>query len=444
MCVQRVKSIVVLYAAVALLGCGTTSVWAQPVQQSTSLGSQNIPVTWVDSDTGQRVTRLTSEPDSRSLYFNQNAFTPDGKQMVYLANKSIYVVALTGNNPTRLLVPGPIDSIVVGRKTPTVYFTKAADRGFYGINVNTGQTLKILDLPLHARITTLNADETVAAGTLIEGSVSSSVQQDTDPVLRSAPLTEDQMDARLAARLPMALFALDLRTASIKTLLRSTDWLDEVMFSPKDPTLLMYCHQGPWTEVDRIWTIRTDGTKNEPVHKRTLSREAVGNAFWDSDGNRIWYDLQSPFGETFYLASYNVKTGQRVRYPIERDEWSIHYNAAVDDKVFCGDGSDSTGPAVALDGKWIELFAPRVRAEPSDPSKQNLIQTGSLQPWHLVNLSKQKYSVEPNARFSPEHKLVIFTSNMFGPSYVFAVDTDVDPTHAIPLIYSVSGAAIKP
>ena len=427
----------------ALMGCcGQASTWAQPVQQSSPSNSLNTPVTWVDSDTGKRVTRLTDEPNSRSLYFNQNAFTPDGKEMVYLANNSIYVVALAGTNPTRLLVPGPINSIVVGRKTPTVYFTKTDDNGFYAINVNTGQMLKLLDLPLHARVTTLNADETMAAGTLIEGEVSASVQQDTDPVLRSAPLTEDQMDARFTARLPMALYTLDLRTATIKTILRSTDWLDEVMFSPKDPTLLMYCHQGPWTKVDRIWTIRTDGTGNELVHKRTLSREAVGNAFWDNDGNTIWYDLQLPLGETFYLASYNVKTGQRMRYSIARDNWSIHYNAAADGSVFCGDGSDSVGPAVALDGKWVELFTPKTRIEPLDPSKQNLIQTGSLNPWHLVNLSKQKYTVEPNVRFSPDHKQVIFTSNMFGPSYVYAVDADVVATQATQVKYSVGGGKL--
>ncbi len=422
MYIQRVKFIVVLYAAVALLGCRSTSVWAQPVQQSTSSDNQNVPVMWLDSDAGHKVTRLTNEPGSRSLYFNQNAFTPDGKQMVYLVDKSIYVVNLIENNPSRLLVTGPVSSIVVGRKTPTVYFTRPDDRGFYAINVNTAQTLKILDLPPHARITTLNADETLAAGTLIEGEVSSSIQQDTDPVLRSTPLTEEQMDVRLAAHLPMALFTLDLRTAALKTLLRSTDWLDEALFSPTDPTLLMYCHQGSWLKVDRLWTIRSDGTQNQLMHKRTLSREAVGNAFWDGDGKTIWYDLQSPLGQNFYLASYNVMTGQRQRYSIERNAWSMHYNVADGDIAFCGDGSDPSGSAMALDGKWLELFYPRERTEPIDPSQKDLIQTGSFKQRYLVNLSKQKYTIEPNVRFSPDHKLVIFTSNMFGPSYIFAVD----------------------
>ena len=41
------------------------------------------PKSWVDPDTGHRVIRLTEEPGSASLYFNQNGYTADGKEMVY-------------------------------------------------------------------------------------------------------------------------------------------------------------------------------------------------------------------------------------------------------------------------------------------------------------------------------------------------------------------------
>jgi oligogalacturonide lyase len=38
-------------------------------------------------------------------------------------------------------------------------------------------------------------------------------------------------------------------------------------------------------------------------------------------------------------------------------------------------------------------------------------------------MSAHNYREEPNVRFSPDKKLVIFTANMFGPSYVFGVET---------------------
>jgi len=52
------------------------------------------------------------------------------------------------------------------------------------------------------------------------------------------------MDRRLAARLPLVLFTINLQTGEMKTLLHSTDWVNHLLFSPTDPTLLMYCHEG--------------------------------------------------------------------------------------------------------------------------------------------------------------------------------------------------------
>ncbi len=40
----------------------------------------------------------------------------------------------------------------------------------------------------------------------------------------------------------------------------------------------------------------------------------------------------------------------------------------------------------------------------------------------LVNMSKHKYKLEPNVSFTPDQKWVVFRSNMFGPTYAFAVE----------------------
>src|SRR5256885_6457748 len=33
-------------------------------------------------------------------------------------------------------------------------------------------------------------------------------------------------------------------------------------------SLLLFCHEGPWHKVDRIWTIRTDGSGLRKIHTR--------------------------------------------------------------------------------------------------------------------------------------------------------------------------------
>src|ERR1700742_5122010 len=68
--------------------------------------AQNLPTTWGDKDTGHRVWRLSNEPSSSGFYFNVNAYTPDGKDMVYNAPDGINVLNLASKK-TRLLVPNP-------------------------------------------------------------------------------------------------------------------------------------------------------------------------------------------------------------------------------------------------------------------------------------------------------------------------------------------------
>jgi oligogalacturonide lyase len=43
---------------------------------------------------------------------------------------------------------------------------------------------------------------------------------------------------------------------------------------------------------------------------------------------------------------------------------------------------------------------------------------------HLVNRAHHDYREEPKVRFSPDKKLVIVISNLFGSSYVFGVEAD--------------------
>jgi oligogalacturonide lyase len=257
-----------------------------------------------------------------------------------------------------------------------------------------------------------------------------------------APLVQPEskgamMERRLAARIPVVLYEVDLKTGKVNTLLHSTDWIGHMLFSPTDPTLLMYCHEGPWQKVDRIWTIRTDGTHNTLIHKRTMAMEIAGHEFWGWDGKTIWYDWQYPKGDDFFLAAYNLETHQRTAYHMQRNEWSIHFNVTPDAKLFTGDGGDPGQVAKAPDGEWIELFHPQMLSFGSDVfNAPDFWQPGIFHAEHLVNMSRHNYRLEPNVRFTPDGKLVIFTSNMFGRSYVFGVEVEKEKTPNLSEIHS--------
>jgi oligogalacturonide lyase len=422
------------------------------------------PRTWVDKDTGHRVWRLTDERNSGGFYFNVNAYTPDGKQMVYTAPDGIHVMEMASRE-TKLLVPNPprpadakgpmfpgmLHALVAGYRTNSVFYTKADPAtgvtSVYKADTNTGAIRKLVDLPDKRMIVCVNADETLAAGTYIEGNATGKEYGQNMPAA-AAPRTDNRvaseaqgphyqpmdkgemMERRLAARLPLVLFTIRLepgpngeRAGDIKILLHSTDWVNHLLFSPTDPTLLMYCHEGPWQKVDRIWMIHTDGTHNTLIHKRTMLMEIAGHEFWGLDGETIWYDWQYPKGEDFFLAGYNLKTGQRTAFHLGREEWGIHFNLTKDLDLFCDDGGDPQQVARAKDGEWIELLRPQMITDgPGTLNEPDFWQPGAFHSEHMVNMAHHYYREEPNVRFSPDKTLVLFTSNMFGPSYVFAVE----------------------
>jgi oligogalacturonide lyase len=384
------------------------------------------PLSWIDPDTGHRVLRLTREPGSVSFYFNDNAYTPDGKEMVYTSPAGICVLDLA-TLASRAVVPGPARAIVVGRKTPTIFYTKRTQdpqvSTLWSTNVDTGETRKLADLPPRGSVSTINADETLACGTFLDaGAVVPGANGGNAPAAsqtasqnRVQPANKTQMmERRLAARLPINMYTIDLGTGKVTVLIHSTDWLNHMQFSPTDPALLLYAHEGLWWLVDRIWTIRTDGTQNQLVHKRTMENEIAGHEWWGLDGKTVWYQLHYPNGmESSFIAGYRPDSGERVWYHYTPDQSSIHDNSSGDDSLFCGDG-DKHSP-------WIFLLRP-VRIADKGTLGTNLVKGGYLESEKLVNMSKHDYALEPNPSFTPDKRLVIFASNMFGPSYVFGVE----------------------
>ncbi|PYQ24577.1 MAG: hypothetical protein DMF79_01330 [Acidobacteria bacterium] len=122
--------------------------------------------------------------------------------------------------------------------------------------------------------------------------------------------------------------------------------------------------------------------------------------------------MQTPKSKVFWLAGVEVATGKGIRYPIQRQHWSVHFNLSPDGKRFAGDGGGPRSVAAPGNGQWIYLFTPRGR---------------ELQVEKLVDLRNHDYRLEPNVTFTPDGKWVVFRSNMHGGSHVYAVEVAPAP-----------------
>jgi oligogalacturonide lyase len=399
-----------------------------------------FPRTWIDADTGHRVTQLSVEPGTACLYFTQYSFTAGGtKLLMTTPHGGIELVTLRTGAIEPILAGQEAHPLQTGRKTGAIFYVKDGFLSAY--DPASRASRQLVKVPEHGSLFAINSDETLAVGSITVGGERRELGQRHPPQPAGgyqpgdgiqlgdiAPSKHEQMDRRFEAHLPMILFTLNLQTGEYKELLHTTDWIDHFQFSPTDPLQLMFAHEGRQWRLDRVWLIRADG-HSQPVlvHQRTMKMEIAVHEYWSNDGQWIWYDLQRPLSEDLWVAGYNPYSGQRLWYHLPPNHWSVHYNTSPDGKLFSGDGSDPIGTdelAMAEDAKWMFLFRPElVPDQPGETAdQQQMIQVGKFTAERLVNLSEHDYSIEPNGQFTPDGKWLVFRSNMHGPIQVYAVE----------------------
>ena len=401
------------------------------------------PRQWVDPATGHRVVRLSDAAGSSTLYFHDNAFSPAGDKMLLRTPEGIAVVdvAAIGTDRATLDVVAPdARGGYFARRTPEIYFSASPAGGAAGTARGTGQatavnvaTRAVRRLP-HAR-GLINADETLSVvknGRAVdrdgryppppprpvlpqlERMFPGKRMEELTPHQQYAVKKEDTLAARaLNPGLQSFVFTDLLTGASHETGFQYGD-LNHMQFNPVDPNLLLYCHEGTWHEVDRTWTIRTDGTAMRLMHKRTMDMEINGHEWWSWDGKTVWFDLQTPRSQVFWVAGVDMATGREVRYHVERDWWGVHFTSSRDDRLFASDGGDPSQVAYSNAGMWINLL----RVQPD----------GSLAREKLADMSRHNYvtgrgGVEPNVHITPDNKWVVFTGQFApGERHVYAVE----------------------
>ena len=374
-------------------------------QERLETGSKKpMPLEWIDKDTGHKVRRISRIPGSNgSFYFHNNPFiddkmlfynTLDSNRQVYAVNLKKLATEQVTSEPSRR-----IGEIVAHKAKEVVYQVKDS---VFATSVITKKTrlLYVFPASFKATVSTLNADETVLAGRYSDGMAEKEI-------LKQYPAKSEYFNRIYDAKIPNTLFTINIKTGELKKIHTENTWLGHVQFSPTDKDLLMFCHEGPWHKVDRIWTINIKTGEVIKRHTRTMEMEIAGHEFFSPDGKTIWFDHQMPRSTTFYLTGVDLKSGKVKKYQLQRNEWSIHFNVSPDQKLFAGDGGDPGQVAKAENGMWIYLFRPQ-----GDKFKAE----------RLVNMKAHDYKLEPNVHFSPDGKWVIFRANFEGESQVYAVE----------------------
>ena len=393
---------------------------AQPVLET---GGQKMPAEWIDKDTHHKIVRLSAGLDGNSLsfYFHNNPFI-DNEMIFYnnskqkaadvtdmkkeetpatnVNNKQIFSINLTTKKTTQLTFhDAPMSGEVVSDNKQTVFYQ--VKDSVFSLDFKTKKERLVFVFPadFKSNITTVNAD-----ATLLAGSRATDAEKE---ILKNNPNKSSFFNLIYDAHLPKTLFTIDVKTGRLNKIFTDSAWLNHVQFSSTDPALLSFCHEGPWHKVNRIWHINVNTKKVTQVHHRTMDMEIWGHEWFGKSGKTMWFDLQQPKGQTFFVAGYDVATGKEIKYSLPRNDWSVHYNSNSSETLFAGDGGDPGAVAKAPNGQWINLFTPN--GDKFDTKK-------------LVNMKHHQYKLEPNVHFSPDDKWIIFRANFEGESNVYAVE----------------------
>ena len=399
---------------------------------------------WIDPETGHRIIRLSTEPGSATLYFHDNSYTPQGDKLIFYTPSGVAAMDITrlGAQPPKLEIVAQGGAAHMARRTREVYVNRGVrGRGFigggpvYAINVDTKQER----LMTNTVSTVISCDESFSFVMLRGDAAVDPTGKTQRPAARPyvpqlqrmfpgkklEDLTPEQQysvqkEERLARGTlnppPAAFSFINLKTGERKTGGYQFSNPDHQQFNPTDPNLLLYAHEGTWHEVDRTWTIRTDGTDMKLIHKRTMDMEISGHEWWSFDGKKVWFDLQTPRSEDFWIAGVNIETGLETRYHIKRDTWGVHFTSSRDDTLFASDGGDPSQVAYSTNGMWINLF----RVQPN----------GTVAHERLASMARHNYvtgggrgGIEPNCSITPDKKWVIFTGQFApGQRHVYAVE----------------------
>jgi len=376
--------------------------------------SSQIPDEWFDKATGYKVVRLSRrEGRNTAFYFHQKSFTASGDKMLFCGSTTKDSIGLFYVNmndfSVHQLTERYHNSVVLAPKSREVYYLNHDNNAIEAINLDTEKNRIIAKLswkPTGLTPLSISCDENLLAAAYSEGTEK----------YYELPRSE-WFNKIFEAKLLNKLFVVDIASGKITIIHSENTWLGHVQFSPTDPNLIMFCHEGPWNRLQRIWLINADGSKLQKVHPSNVDGEVqdhfVGHEFWDPNGRYVWYDFRTPFvGGNYFLAGENIYTGREFRYILKQEWFSYHYNISHDGTMFAADGCGEEDPGGTKNGRWIYLFK-RI--------------DNKLDVQKLVSLADHDYTTcEPLVQFSPDDSWIVFQSNMHGTNQVYGVNLKLD------------------
>nr|MBQ4318236.1 oligogalacturonide lyase [Clostridia bacterium] len=372
---------------------------------------------YTDSDTGADVTRLTGFcAHSNHLYFTNNSFYDNGRRIVFESDRgnalNFFSLDLENGDIDQLTAIPPLE---YPREYPFhEAFVDAVNANccFYA-----GDTLYRLSIKTRELVPIYRNPDGYINHIL-------SISPDGEYVYTSiiqnpADRTKGDLTLRaiFEAKPHSQIIRIPINGGSEKVIWEEDNFIAHVNISPTDPTMLTFCHEGPWNLVDnRLWYANTVTGEVGKLHP-CKEGESIGHEYWYADGKRIGYHGHD--NGRFIIGVINSDGTNDRTYDFP---YRTGHTFSLDERLIVGDGN--------ADGKYLRVWqfdgngykSPRALCK------------------HNCSFRRQRAHVHP--RMTPDGKAVLYTSDETGYEQVYLVKLP-DDIGALPLISELAHLGAK-
>jgi oligogalacturonide lyase len=125
-------------------------------------------------------------------------------------------------------------------------------------------------------------------------------------------------------------------------------WLGHPQFRPRDKSAVIFCHEGPWDKVERIWAVRTDGSdQTRCLRPQEVGRECIGHEYWTADGSTLVYayhTLDPKSGERTGHSIRSLELASGSERIIFEDHKVNHFTSNQENSMIVADTNDIEDP----------------------------------------------------------------------------------------------------
>lgn len=313
--------------------------------------------TYTDEKSGAQITQLTNQGINYHFYFTENSFDLDGKTIYFLSNRehegteicNLFKMDLDSGEMVQL-TDDPL-GVEVGRITKTpdgeyVAYVTGSQLRLY--NTKTGENKLLYEEKNHMLLQNLSFS-------CDKQWIGFNRNEDVDALPDGGPNYAGFKEKMFATK-DGCVSVIRLDGSEFHDVFRDTHWLSHFQFSPDNPDIAMFCHEGPWNYVQqRIWMINMNTGDIWPCFRQTED-DCVGHEFWAQNGDVIFDNRRGGHDGTISNSKSQVYASEhvsaeipyfgfahkdgKVYRKINMPFYCNHYFANGDLSMFAGDAVD--------------------------------------------------------------------------------------------------------